>query len=205
MRVAIAAAVFFLATIASAANAITKPTEGEKVPAGKPYVIQWTADTAGPIIINLRRGQGDKLNEGAKLVELETNFGNWTWPVPGDQEPGNDYALEIKWGKPPGPEDVNYSATFEVVSGSSGDQKPGRNETTTKGTGTVTSDTPSPTGGKHNGTDTSATETSGSSTPKATESATSTHSVPGGAPGAFGASAASVAAVVAVAAAVLFN
>ena len=85
MRFSIVAAVSILATITSAANTILNPAEGEMVPAGKPYLIKWEADTPGPVFINLRRGENTNLQD---LVMLEFIWGNYSWSVPADQVAG---------------------------------------------------------------------------------------------------------------------
>ena len=89
MRFSIVAAVSILATITSAANTILNPAEGEKVPAGKPYLIKWEADTPGPVAINLRRGESANLQDLGQIVMLEFNWGNYSWSVPADREAGN--------------------------------------------------------------------------------------------------------------------
>lgn len=89
MRFAIVAAITFLATITAASNTFTNPTAGEKVPAGKPLLIKWNADTPGPVNITCRRGEIKNLKNAGPIVVLETNQGNYTWHVPANQQPGD--------------------------------------------------------------------------------------------------------------------
>lgn len=115
--VSAAAATTFFAALASAYNGFAGPAEGEAIPAGKPYVIKWTADTEGPVYLTLRKGPRTNLDTLYQIVMLEYNWGNYTWDVPADTPAGKDYAFEMKWGKDPRPEDVNYTGLFEITSG----------------------------------------------------------------------------------------
>lgn len=78
----------FFAALASAYNGFAGPAEGEVVPAGKPYLIKWEADTEGPVCINLRKGPRDNLDKLYQIVMLEYNWGNYTWDVPADTPSG---------------------------------------------------------------------------------------------------------------------
>jgi hypothetical protein len=130
--VSVTAAATFFATLASAYNGFANPAEGEVVPAGKPYLIKWTADTPGPVSITLRKGPRTHLDTLYQIVMLEYNWGNYTWDVPADTPAGKDYAFEMKWGKNPGPEDVNYTGLFEITSDVKGDHKSSSTGTATE-------------------------------------------------------------------------
>ena len=82
------AAVTFFAALASAYNGFANPAEGEVVPAGKPYLIKWTADTEGPVCLTLRKGPRTNLDTLYQIVMLEYNWGNYTWDVPADTPAG---------------------------------------------------------------------------------------------------------------------
>lgn len=87
MRFATVTAITFFTTIASASNLFLKPGAGEKVPAGKDYLIMWVADTPGPMVLTLMEGDPGNLEDAGTIVLLEHNFGNYTWAVPADQQP----------------------------------------------------------------------------------------------------------------------
>ncbi|RPB29197.1 hypothetical protein L211DRAFT_845193 [Terfezia boudieri ATCC MYA-4762] len=132
-------AVTFFAVLASAYNGFANPAEGEVIPAGKPYLIKWTADTEGPVALTLRKGPRNNLDTLYQIVMLEYNWGNYTWDVPANTPAGKDYAFEMKWGKDPRPEDVNYTGHFEITSDAQeGDYKSSTTESPSSGTSTET-------------------------------------------------------------------
>jgi len=143
------AAASLLATLVSAKNGFITPETGAKVKAGEPCLITWTADTPGPIDIILGKGDSKNLDSKGRIVLLMTNFGNYTWDVPADTPAGDDYAFMIKWGAEPGPDDINYTGLFSIVS----DDEEDDSETTTTSTGTASATTTA---------ETSVTETSSS-------------------------------------------
>lgn len=164
-----AAAVTFCSSLVSAYNGFINPTEGEVIPAGKPYLIKWEADTPGPVNITLRKGPRKNLDTLYSIVMLEYNWGNYTWDVPADTPAAKDYAFEMKWGKNPGPDDVNYTGLFEISS----DVKDGDHKSTTA------TATGSPTKSATESSYPTTTKTGHSSSPTETETQTETSSPTG--------------------------
>lgn len=113
----------FFAGLASAYNGFITPAEGDVAQAGKPCLIKWVADTEGQVTITLMKGARKNLDEISQVVMLEYNWGNYTWDIPADTPAGKDYALKLKWGKDPRPEDVNYTGLFEITSNAKEDDQ----------------------------------------------------------------------------------
>lgn len=93
-------------------NAITKPGLHDPVEAGKPYTVEWKADTPGPISIVLLRGPSKNVKPIDTLAEKIDNNGKFVWTPSKDLEPDpTHYGLMIvveKSGK------YQYSTQFGV-------------------------------------------------------------------------------------------
>lgn len=68
-------------------NAISKPGLDDPVEAGKPYTIEWKADTPGPISIVLLRGPSNNVKPIDTLAEKINNNGTFEWTPSKDLEP----------------------------------------------------------------------------------------------------------------------
>lgn len=84
----VAAAATLFASVASAYNGFYKPEDGEKIPAGAPYLIKWVNDLQDSVQINLKKGPSTMLEDKGMIVMLEYNYGNYTWHVPADLPAG---------------------------------------------------------------------------------------------------------------------
>jgi hypothetical protein len=95
MRFSVSAVLAFAATALAAAgdptagfNAITKPTEGEQVPAGSTYEIVWSPSAAnpGPVTIGLLGGADPgHLSVVATIAKaVDASKGAYSWSVPSD-------------------------------------------------------------------------------------------------------------------------
>jgi len=140
-------------------NAIVKPTLNEIVPVGKAYPITWIPDTEGTVSILLLRGPSTNVVPiGAPIAEGIENSGTFMWTPGPELEPDTErYGIQLivdATGQ------YQYSTQFGI---SNPDYEGG--ETTTTGSGTVTSTT------APGNTTTSATETE-SSYPTTTEETT---------------------------------
>lgn len=136
-----------LTTLVSAGNnGFSNPAPGEKIYAGKPYLIKWTADTPGPVKIDLGKGSSKNIENKGQIVMLEFNWGNYTWDCPADTPAGDDYAFIITWGAKPGDGDINYTGLFSIVSDVSDDAS----TTSSSDASTTTSDASTTTSSEDN-------------------------------------------------------
>ncbi|KAL2145308.1 hypothetical protein VTI28DRAFT_7525 [Corynascus sepedonium] len=103
-------------------NVITKPTEGEKVPAGSTYEIVWqpSDDHEGPITIGLLGGSSpqtlsvvDTIAEG-----VDPSTGSYSWKVPSGGEA--TYGIIITLESDPAV--FQYGFPFKIVGGSDDDE-----------------------------------------------------------------------------------
>lgn len=77
-------------------NAFSKPGVDDPVEAGKPYSIEWKADTKGPISIVLLRGPSKNVKPIDTLAEKIDNKGKFEWTPSKDLEPDTThYGLMI--------------------------------------------------------------------------------------------------------------
>lgn len=68
-------------------NAISKPGLDDPVEAGKPYTIEWKADTPGPISIVLLRGPSKNVEPIDTLADKVDNDGKFEWTPSKNLEP----------------------------------------------------------------------------------------------------------------------
>lgn len=68
-------------------NAISKPGIDDPVEAGKPFTIEWKADTKGPISIVLLRGPSKNVKPIDTLAEKIDNKGKFEWTPSKDLKP----------------------------------------------------------------------------------------------------------------------
>lgn len=68
-------------------NAISKPGLDDPVEAGKPYTIEWKADTPGPISIVLLRGPSKNVKPIDTLADKIDNDGKFEWTPSKNLEP----------------------------------------------------------------------------------------------------------------------
>lgn len=120
-------------------NAISKPGIDDPVEAGKPYTIEWKADTPGPISIVLLRGPSKNVKPIDTLADKIDNKGTFEWTPSKDLEPDTThYGLMIvveKTGQ------YQYSTQFGVKNP---DYKPEDHTTATTTTAAPTTSTLAP-------------------------------------------------------------
>jgi len=96
-------------------NAISQPTAGDVVDAGKPYTIVWDPSEGETVTLVLRKGDSGNLDTLDTIADDIENKGTYSWTPSPKLPSGDDYAIEIIWGTG---EDMerNYSPMFTVKS-----------------------------------------------------------------------------------------
>ena len=81
-------------TSKAAANSITviRPDGGEQVAVGSKLELEWISDNAGPLLIELYRGDRQLVRS---IYRVEQAEGSTVWTLPPYIEPGNDYYVRI--------------------------------------------------------------------------------------------------------------
>ncbi|CAO3702926.1 unnamed protein product [Rhizopus stolonifer] len=94
---------------------ITSPLTGTVYTAGQSAIISWiNAEVTTISKIVLAQGQPTSLQPVSTIAEnVDASTGSYTWNIPSDITPSNDYALEL--GTSP---NVSYTALFTIQAGS---------------------------------------------------------------------------------------
>ncbi|KAI9250692.1 hypothetical protein EDC94DRAFT_622919 [Helicostylum pulchrum] len=131
------------ATVVSAQNnivSITSPLMNTVYTAGQDAVISWIKPTVDTIPkIMLAKGDPLALEVVATIAEnVDAKKGSYTWKIPADTAPGNDYAFEL--GVSP---DMSFSGMFSIKAAAAAESSSSSSEaastTTTTTTRTTTS------------------------------------------------------------------
>ncbi|KAG2235297.1 hypothetical protein BDF21DRAFT_497253 [Thamnidium elegans] len=129
------------ATVVTAQNnivSITSPLMNAVYTAGQDAVISWinpTVDTIPKIM--LAKGDPLALEVVATIAEnVDAKKGSYTWKIPADTAPGNDYAFEL--GVSP---DMSFSGMF-AIKAAAAESSPAAASTTTTTTRTTTTVAP---------------------------------------------------------------
>ncbi|ORE07749.1 hypothetical protein BCV72DRAFT_226149 [Rhizopus microsporus var. microsporus] len=112
------AAILALAVSAVSAQtnivSVTSPLTGTVYTAGKPAIISWINPQVSSISkIVLAQGESTNLQPVSTIAEnVDASSGSYTWNVPSDITPGNNYALEL--GTSP---NISYTGMFTIQAG----------------------------------------------------------------------------------------
>ncbi|KAJ5825751.1 cell wall protein [Penicillium riverlandense] len=95
--ISIATALFAaLATAQSSDNSFNNPAGGYTFTAGQTTTLTWKADTPGTVSLRLQQAGGvTTADSGVAIASNIANSGTYSWSVPADLIPGQQYTIEI--------------------------------------------------------------------------------------------------------------